>query len=66
MNRTERALKIDLLKRELDRLESRHPSCRTCKNFDSVGRCELAPDQYVPEEIVKDGCDEWFDDGIPF
>ena len=66
MNKAERTMKIDMLRRELAMLENRKPACGTCKNFDQLGSCELAPEQFVPTEVISTGCDEWQDDGIPF
>lgn len=66
MNRAQYEAKLAMLQRELHNMEQRKPACKTCKNFDHLGSCELAPGQFVPTEVLADGCSEWHDDGIPF
>jgi recombinational DNA repair protein RecR len=66
MNKIEKANKIDKLERELHLLKSRPTNCKTCKNYDQLGSCELFPQEKIPNDIIEQGCDSWIDDGVPF
>lgn len=65
MNKTERTMKIEMLKRELAMLEQRATNCATCQHQQRRGMCDKW-DSAIPEEVITTGCDEWLDDGIPF
>jgi hypothetical protein len=68
MTRTELGIRIDLHQRELKFLESIPVGCSTCKNYstaDRAPRCEKF-NAHPPPEVIRDGCDEWVYDEIPF
>ena len=65
MNKTERTMKIEMLKRELRQLEVREPICNNCQYQQRRGMCDKW-DSAIPAEVISTGCDEWLDDGIPF
>lgn len=64
MNKQELQLKIELFRRELQDLESISVSCHTCESY-SMPEC-LRYESSPPPDVVKQGCDEWVYDAIPF
>jgi hypothetical protein len=66
MNRQQREMKIELLRRELTFLELRSPACGNCEHYMGQSICQKAPHFPIPAEILPVGCDDWVDDGIPF
>jgi len=65
MNKTERTMKIEMLKRELAMIEQRGTACDTCQHHQRRGMCDKW-DSAIPKEVISTGCDEWQDDLIPF
>lgn len=42
----------------LEKLPTTKP-CTECKNFDHLGSCKLAPNEMIPQEVIKVGCPAW-------
>jgi hypothetical protein len=65
MNRLEFQDRLNFCRRELEALQAVQIGCRSCAQFDALGR---ACKKYgaVPEGFIAQGCDEWEYDDIPF
>jgi uncharacterized protein YbbK (DUF523 family) len=66
MNRQQREMKIEMLRREIAFLEMRSPCCGNCQSYMGRSLCEKAPSHPIPAEILSTGCESWADDGVPF
>ena len=65
MNKTQLTAKIDLFSRELRALQDIKTNCSRCEYGDRPGWCskhQAAP----PQDVQRDGCDDWTHDQIPF
>lgn len=62
MNKLQISLKREMLEKELRQLPN--VACINCQEFKS-GWCNKYQAN-PPEDVVKEGCDEWLWDEIPF
>lgn len=65
MTRTELDDKISYCKRELKYLEQIKPNCFTCEKRSQVSNI-CAIHGPIPDEFLKEGCDSWVFDDVPF
>lgn len=41
------------------------PDCTSCMH-NILGKCRLHAGQAIPADFIREGCDEWEHDGVPF
>ncbi len=57
--------KIELFEREAKRLRGIKVDCHSCEHFGLGRKCKLA-DAVPPEDVLRNGCEEWTYDEVPF
>lgn len=65
MTKTELLIRLKMAEELYNIYKDIKPKCQNCRHW-HTGTMQCTPWGEVPEEVQKEGCQEWQYDGIPF